>query len=270
MFAYLRNGKIVAIDPNGNTTSKTKAGVTTTFLYNIRDQMSEVRQDASTLGRYGYDYDRRRILKIGEDGLRRYSYDQLSVLTEADVANATVSKYDYGQDHLVSLDNTSEGRSFFHLDILRSTANLTDEFGATRQSILYDAWGNEHDRLGLTANKFTFTGRRRTKKSVSSPQRLDSIARFVRVSGAIPKKKLSSSHLPEDDSVEAWFVLSSGPTKRRPGSPIRPIATHCGMPVPPTCSKEGLISGTSSNSLVTEVLRKVYWDNAVAAYGLDP
>ena len=29
-------------DPNGNTLSKTKAGLTTTFLYDIRDQLSEV------------------------------------------------------------------------------------------------------------------------------------------------------------------------------------------------------------------------------------
>ena len=31
----------VAIDPNGNTTSKSKAGVTTTFHYDIRDQLGE-------------------------------------------------------------------------------------------------------------------------------------------------------------------------------------------------------------------------------------
>jgi RHS repeat-associated protein len=61
-------------------------------------------------------------------------------------------------DQLVSLDNRNEGRSFFHLDILRSTVNLTNESGDTRQSILYDAWGNERDRIGVSANKFTFTG----------------------------------------------------------------------------------------------------------------
>ena len=161
----LHKGKIVAIDPNGNTLSKTKAGVTTTFLYDIRDQLGEVRQDTSILGRYGYDYNRRRILKLGDDGVRRYSYDQLSVITEADVANATVSKYDYGLDQLVGLDNTVEGRSFFHLDILRSTVSLSDAAGSTRQSIFYDAWGNERDRVGTSANKFTFTGHEKDEET---------------------------------------------------------------------------------------------------------
>ena len=154
----LRIGNFVAIDPNGNITSKTASGVTTRFFFDIRDQLGEVRQGASVLGRYGYDYQGRRILKIGDDGRRQYSYDQLSVVTEADQVNSTVSKYDYGMDQLVRLDNRNEGRSFFHLDGLRSTVSLTDGAGGSRQSIFYDAWGNERDRIGSSANNFTFTG----------------------------------------------------------------------------------------------------------------
>jgi RHS repeat-associated protein len=154
----LGNGDFVAIDANGNTTQKTKNDVTTIFLYDIRDQLGEVQQGTSILGRYGYDYQGRRILKIGDDGRRQYTYDQLSVTTEADPASATVSKYDYGMDQLVRLDNRNEGRSFFHLDILRSTVSLTENGGSTRQSIFYDAWGNERDRVGASANKFTYTG----------------------------------------------------------------------------------------------------------------
>jgi RHS repeat-associated protein len=61
-------------------------------------------------------------------------------------------------DQLVRLDNRTEGRSFFHLDGLRSTVSLTDAAGGSRQSIFYDAWGNERDRIGASANNFTFTG----------------------------------------------------------------------------------------------------------------
>src|SRR3990172_11395502 len=123
----------VTVDPNGNTTTKTKAGVTTTFLYDIRDQLGEVQQGANILGRYGYDSDGRRILKIGADGRRHYTYDQLSVITESDETNATVSKYDYGLDQLVSLNNGNEGRSFFHLDILDSAVTLTTQEGSVRE-----------------------------------------------------------------------------------------------------------------------------------------
>jgi RHS repeat-associated protein len=154
-----------AYDPNGNTTSKSKAGVTTNFFFDIRNQLGEVRQASNVLGRYGYDYDGRRILKIGDDGRRQYTYDQLSVVTEADQVNATVSKYDYGTDQLVRLDNRSEGRSFFHLDFLGSTVGLTNNLGTTRQSIFYDAWGNERDRIGSSANNFTFTGHELDKET---------------------------------------------------------------------------------------------------------
>jgi RHS repeat-associated protein len=61
-------------------------------------------------------------------------------------------------DQLVRLDNRSEGRSFFHLDVLRSTVGLTDAAGGAKQSIFYDAWGNERERIGASANNFTFTG----------------------------------------------------------------------------------------------------------------
>ena len=152
-------------DPNGNTTSKTKNTVTTNFKYDVRDQLGEVVQGGSVLGRYGYDYDGRRILKIGDDGRVHYTYDQLSVVTEASDTGQTVSKYDYGLDQLVSLNNRVEGRSFFHLDALRSTINLTDGGGSTRQSILYDAWGNERERVGTSANKFTFTGHEKDEET---------------------------------------------------------------------------------------------------------
>jgi RHS repeat-associated protein len=148
----------VAVDPNGNTTSKTQAGVETRFLFDIRNQLSEVRQGPAILGRYGYDYDGRRIFKIGADGIRRYTYDQRSVITEADQAGATVSKYDYGLDQLVRLNHRNEGKSFFHLDGLGSTVNLTTDAGAARESIFYNAWGQERDRIGASANRFTFTG----------------------------------------------------------------------------------------------------------------
>jgi RHS repeat-associated protein len=145
-------------DPNGNTLTKAKGGVTTTFLYDIRNQLGEVQQGANVLGRYGYDSEGLRILKIGDDGVRRYTYDQLSVITEANQTNATVSKYDYGMDQLVRLDNQSEGRSFFHLDALGSTVNLTTEVGVARESIFYNGWGRERERVGSTTNRFTFTG----------------------------------------------------------------------------------------------------------------
>jgi RHS repeat-associated protein len=68
-------------------------------------------------------------------------------------------------DQLVRLDNQSEGRSFFHLDGLRSTVSLTTDAGDSRQSMFYDAWGNERDRIGTSTNNFTFTGHEKDEET---------------------------------------------------------------------------------------------------------
>ena len=79
-------GTNFSYDANGNQVSKTKAGVETRFLFDIRNQLGEVQQGTSILGRYGYDHEGRRILKIGAEGRRHYTYDQKSVVTETDQA----------------------------------------------------------------------------------------------------------------------------------------------------------------------------------------
>ena len=48
-------------DPNGNQRTRPSAAVTTEYRYDIRDQMVEVAQGASILGRFQYDFEGRRI-----------------------------------------------------------------------------------------------------------------------------------------------------------------------------------------------------------------
>ena len=48
---------------------KTKAGVVTNFVYDVRDQLSAVQQAGASLGRYGYDY---QGLRVSKDGQRTY------------------------------------------------------------------------------------------------------------------------------------------------------------------------------------------------------
>ncbi len=89
-------------DPNGNQLTKTTAGITTENRYDLRDKLVEVVQNTSTLGRFQYDPEGRRNLKIGEEGLRQYVYDQTSLLTEYDASGLEKAKYDYGSDRLIS------------------------------------------------------------------------------------------------------------------------------------------------------------------------
>ena len=147
-------------DKNGNQLTKTTAGVSTENRYDLRDKLIEVVQGTSTLGRFQYDPQGRRSLKIGEEGLRQYVYDQTSLLAEYDAAGLQKAKYDYGSDRLISLTRTDEGRRYFSLDGLRSVVNLTDDDGLAVASYHLDAWGNFRfpTELNDSANRFAFTG----------------------------------------------------------------------------------------------------------------
>jgi RHS repeat-associated protein len=148
-------------DPNGNQLTKTVGGTTTEYRYELRDKLVEVVQGPSTLGRFQYDAAGRRSLKIGEEGLRQYVYDQTSLLAEYDAGGLQKAKYDYGSDRLISLTRPGgEGRRYFSLDGLRSVVNLTDDQGSAVASYHLDAWGNFRfpDELDASRNRFAFTG----------------------------------------------------------------------------------------------------------------
>ncbi len=151
-------------DRNGNQTSKTTAGTTTEYLYDVRDKMVEVVQGASILGRFQYDFEARRSLKVGEglpsDNVRQYVYDQTSLLLEYDATGNEKAKYDYSSDRLISLFRQDEGRRYFSFDGLRSVVNLTDDSGVAAASYHWNAWGEPRfpAELGLSRNRFGFTG----------------------------------------------------------------------------------------------------------------
>jgi RHS repeat-associated protein len=148
-------------DANGNQTSKTQNGTTTTFQFDVRDQLTAVVQGSSTLGTYEYDYKGLRVLKQGALGYIHYAYDDKSVLLETDASGTTLAKYDYGPDRLLSLNQQTEGRSFYLFDSLGSVTDLTTTSGALRATYQYDAWGNFRATSGGSFNAFGFTGHER-------------------------------------------------------------------------------------------------------------
>ncbi len=147
-------------DANGNQASKTENGVTTSYMYDIRDKLAEVRQGASILSRFKYDAEGRLLKKIGSDGIRQYVYDQTSRLAEYDETGTAVARFHYGSDRLLSMWHRSEGTRFYHLDGLRSVTALTDTSGAVTARLHLNAWGELRDpnEINSTTNRFTFTG----------------------------------------------------------------------------------------------------------------
>ena len=148
-------------DANGNRTSQTRGEEFTAFLYDPRDQLTEVRRDDTLLEAYRYDYQGLRVRKAGPAGIFRYVYDDQSVLLQTDDAGLTVAKYDYGPDRLLSLAHATEGRQYYLFDGLGSVADLMRPDGAIQARYQYDAWGNPRGGAGSSFNPFGFTGHER-------------------------------------------------------------------------------------------------------------
>jgi RHS repeat-associated protein len=156
---------IYQYDLNGNQTIKSKNGVTKTFIYDVRDQLVGVREDATTLGQYRYDYSGMRIEKTAGGETLRYTYDDSSVLLQFDSSGATLAKYEYGPDRMLSLNHASEGRQFYHFDALGSTVNLSKPDASLQARYQYDAWGNFRTESGSSFNAYTFTGHEKDRET---------------------------------------------------------------------------------------------------------
>ncbi len=154
------NNATFAYDQNGNLKTKTTASGTATYAFDVRDQLVETRVGEQISGRFAYDGFGRRYLKIGNEGIRQYLYDQTSLLEEFTETNVEVAKYEWGGDRLVGLFRFNEPRRYFHFDALGSVAALTEGNGSVAARYHYDAWGRHRDptELQASANRFGFTG----------------------------------------------------------------------------------------------------------------
>ncbi|MGP4842946.1 RHS repeat-associated core domain-containing protein [Marinobacter sp. 1Y8] len=151
-------GIIYTFDANGNQTAKTKAGTTTRFVYDVRDNLRSVTTGGSTVGQFLYDYRGLRIEKDGARGIERYSYDDQSVLTQFDASGATLAKFEYGDQRLISLNSLDNGLQYYHFDALGSPVTLTKPDGTVQARYSYDAWGHRRYQNGSSWNRFAFTG----------------------------------------------------------------------------------------------------------------
>ena len=102
------NSATYAFDNNGNRISRTEGALVSNFIYDARDQLKEITTGGSSIGQFLYDYQGLRIRKQTQSETHRYVYDDQSVLVQTDDSGNTISKYDYGPDRLLSLNNTDQ------------------------------------------------------------------------------------------------------------------------------------------------------------------
>lgn len=151
-------------DGNGNLVQRNVNGVITDFLFDLRDQLVEVRQGESILVRYQYDAEGRMLLKIGQDGVRQYVYSGRRVVAEYDGDGGVVAHYTWDTSGQMIELSFRAGAGFVTYypayDGLGSIIALTDKDGVVVARYHYDAWGNFRDpgELTTTPNRFGFTG----------------------------------------------------------------------------------------------------------------
>jgi len=157
----------LAWDKNGNLLSETKAGVTTTYRYDLRDTLAEVERGGQPLARFLGDFEERRVLKIGDptrpggSGAQEYVYNGSRLVL--DVENGQpVSRYEWTNEELVSLLQSGGQRRYFALDGLETVLALTDEAGQATDRLNFDAWGvpKEGTDFGTSGSRFGFTSHR--------------------------------------------------------------------------------------------------------------
>lgn len=134
-----------AYDDNGSTISKSIAGATTEYVYDLNNRLSEVKQGSSTIATYSYDPFGRRISKNVAGQVTYFMYADEGLIAEFNSTGAIVRQYGYQPDSLWGTDpvylKTEEQYFFYQNDHLGTPKKLTATNGAVVWSAEYYAFG---------------------------------------------------------------------------------------------------------------------------------
>ncbi|BAS59966.1 YD repeat protein (plasmid) [Leptolyngbya boryana NIES-2135] len=151
-------------DAHGSTLTKTENGTKTSYVWNDDKRLiAATIEDANGVVQqlqYRYNDDGIRVASIVNGQETRFLLDEVqpyAQVLEEYAPNGTVAvSYVYGND-LIS--QTQGGQTtYYHVDGLGSTTELTDTTGNVVSRSRYDAFGNGVRNEGAIANKYLFTG----------------------------------------------------------------------------------------------------------------
>jgi len=150
-------------DANGSTTQKTVAGQTTSYLYDLENRLTEVKDPTgATLATYGYDPFGRRLWK-DTGGTRTYFvYSEEGLVAELDATGNLIQSYGYipqspyGTVPLYT--RTTTGYAYYQLDHLGTPQVLTDKSGKILWQGRARAFGETTEIVNLVANPLRFPG----------------------------------------------------------------------------------------------------------------
>ncbi|KGR79565.1 DNRLRE domain-containing protein [Ureibacillus manganicus] len=150
-----------SVDLNGNTTNDGRYE----YVWNAFDQLTEVKSlSGTTIAKYNYDENGRRVYSKDVNGETYYRYDGTSnyVLFEEDQAGNITKSYTYNASgHPLTM--TYNAATYYYLTNYRGDVlALTDENGQIVAEYTYDAWGNILTQSGEMAstNPYRYAGYR--------------------------------------------------------------------------------------------------------------
>jgi RHS repeat-associated protein len=146
----------MTFDPDGNLTSLTDGGATTTFTWDARNRLAALA--GGTTGSFAYDAQARRTRRDIGGELRQYQYDGLKVIRERLADPEVAYLQGLGIDEpLTRRDATAP--AFYLADALGSTLALTDGTGGLATSYTYGPFGQTTSSGSASGNPFQFTAR---------------------------------------------------------------------------------------------------------------
>ncbi|UJB18557.1 MULTISPECIES: RHS repeat-associated core domain-containing protein [Lysobacter] len=149
-----RRGQSLSYDANGNLIGD---GLRT-YVWNVRDQLKEIREGGTAIANFQYDAGGRRVGRTEGGATTSYLYDGSDAVQESQGTTVNPILTGLGVDQRFAR-NEASGRTYFLTDHLGSTRALTDANGAVVQRYDYTAYGEVTQSASGFSNPYRYTGR---------------------------------------------------------------------------------------------------------------
>ncbi|PIV29754.1 MAG: hypothetical protein COS35_10455 [Zetaproteobacteria bacterium CG02_land_8_20_14_3_00_50_9] len=156
-------------DANGSQIQKTENGVTSDYLYNGNNRLTQIRQGTTTIADYDYDPFGRRLSKTVNGITSYFKYSDEGLTAEADSTGKITQSYGYkpnstwGTDPLYMSIN---GAYHFYLnDHLGTPQQLATTIGSQSWAAIYEAFGKATVTASSVTSNLRFPGQYEDAKS---------------------------------------------------------------------------------------------------------
>nr|WP_322712654.1 putative Ig domain-containing protein [Nostoc sp. ChiSLP03a]MDZ8213882.1 putative Ig domain-containing protein [Nostoc sp. ChiSLP03a] len=146
-------------DDNGSTLIKLDSQGTTSYIWNDEKRLVQVTVNGTQV-KYAYNDQGIRVSSSTNGVETRYLLDEVQaspqVLEEYGINDSIQISYVYGNDLISQIQ--AEQTTYYHVDGLGSTTELTDAIGTVVSRYRYDAFGDKLSEMGNVNNKYLFAG----------------------------------------------------------------------------------------------------------------